>query len=138
MTSSPQSYFGLQIPFLDVLGIEAEFAKDGHSRIRLQLRPELLNSFHVAHGGVVMSILDFAMAAAARSAHQHVLGVITIDMTTSFIRASRGLLIAEGRVLKAGNTINYCEASVFDETGELTAKASGSFMLNRGKPSPNK
>ncbi len=73
-----RDYFGLTIPFLDVLGIEPEFAKDGHSRIRLNLRPELLNSFHVAHGGVVMTILDFAMAAAARSSHEHILGSLRL------------------------------------------------------------
>jgi uncharacterized protein (TIGR00369 family) len=128
-----KTYFGLEIPFLDVLGVEPEFAENGHSRIRLHLRPELLNSFHVAHGGVVMSILDFAMAAAARSSHEHILGVITIDMTTSFLRPSKGILIAEGKVLKAGSTVNYCEGSIFNEAGQLTAKSTGSFMLRRIK-----
>jgi uncharacterized protein (TIGR00369 family) len=128
-----KTYFGLEIPFLDVLQVEPEFAENGHSRIRLTLRPELLNSFHVAHGGVVMSILDFAMAAAARSSHEHILGVITIDMTTSFLRPSKGILIAEGKVLKAGGTVNYCEGSIFNEAGQLTAKSTGSFMLRRAK-----
>lgn len=132
-----QDYFGLTIPFLDEVGVEPEFAKDGHSRIRLNLRPELLNSFHVAHGGVVMTILDFAMAAAARSSHEHILGVITIDMTTSFLRPSKGLLIAEGRVLKVGSTVNYCEGSIFNEAGQLTAKSTGSFMLRRAKNQAN-
>jgi uncharacterized protein (TIGR00369 family) len=85
----------------------------------------------------VMTILDFAMAAAARSSHEHILGVITIDMTTSFLRPSKGLLIAEGKVLKVGSTVNYCEGSIFNEAGQLTAKSTGSFMLRRAKNQAN-
>ena len=37
-----KTYFGLEIPFLDVLGVEPEFAENGHSRIRLHLRVDFL------------------------------------------------------------------------------------------------
>ena len=126
-----KTYFGLEIPFLDVLQVEPEFAENGHSRIRLTLRPELLNSFHVAHGGVIMTLLDFAMGAAARTATNHPLGAITIDMTTSFLRPSLGKITVEGTLLKAGKSINYCEAVATNEAGEVTAKASGTFVLRR-------
>jgi uncharacterized protein (TIGR00369 family) len=78
-----------------------------------------------------MTLLDFSMAAAARSAAQHPLGVITIDMTTSFLRPSVGKIVVEGSVLKAGKTINYCEAVVLNSAGEITAKASGTFTLRK-------
>jgi len=125
------SFFGLDIPFLDHLGVVPEYARDGKSRISLELKPELTNSFQVAHGGLIMTLLDFSMAAAARSAAQHPLGVITIDMTTSFLRPSVGKIVVEGSVLKAGKTINYCEAVVLNSAGEITAKASGTFTLRK-------
>ena len=125
------SFFGLDIPFLDHLGVVPEYARDGKSRISLDLKPEFTNSFHVAHGGLIMTLLDFAMAAAARSAAQHPLGVITIDMATSFLRPSIGKLIVEGSLLKAGKTIHYCEALVLNDIGEVTAKASGTFTLRK-------
>jgi len=78
-----------------------------------------------------MTLLDFAMAAAARSAAKHPLGVITIDMTTSFLRPSVGSIVVEGSVLKAGKTVNYCEAVVLNDAGEITAKASGTFVLRK-------
>ena len=127
----PTDYFGLNIPFLDHLGVVPEFAECGKSRISLELKPEYQNSFQVAHGGLVMTLLDFAMAAAARSSMNHALGAITIDMTISFMRPSTGKMIVEGTCLKAGKTINYCEAVVLNEAGEITAKASGTFMLRR-------
>ena len=128
---APTSYFGLHIPFLDHLGVVPEYAKDGKSRVTLDLRPEYTNSFEVAHGGLIMTLLDFAMAAAARSATNHPLGVITVDMTTSFLRPSIGKIVVEGFVLKAGKTVNYCEAVVLNEAGELTAKSTGTFILRR-------
>jgi uncharacterized protein (TIGR00369 family) len=127
----PIDYFGLTIPFLDYLGVVPEYAEGGKSRISLDLRPELENSFQVAHGGLIMTLLDFAMAAAVRSSMNHPSGAITIDMTISFLRPSVGKIAVEGITLKSGKTINYCEAVVLNEAGEITAKASGSFLLRR-------
>ena len=130
-STAQTSYFGLHIPFLDHLGVVPEYAKDGKSRISLDLRPEYTNSFQVAHGGLIMTLLDFAMAAAARSAAKHPLGVITIDMNTSFLRPTVGKIVVEGIVLKAGKTVNYCEAVVLNAAGEITAKSTGTFTLRR-------
>ena len=124
-------YFGLTIPFLDHLNVVPEYAENGKSRISLEMKPEHANSFGVAHGGVVMTLLDFAMAAAARSYINHPLGAITIDMTISFLRPSVGKIVVEGTVLKSGKTINYCEAVVLNELGEITAKSSGTFVLGK-------
>jgi uncharacterized protein (TIGR00369 family) len=134
--SNPQDhnrtdFFGLDIPFLDHLGVVPEFAEGGKVRISYTVKPEHTNSFHVAQGGVIMTLLDFAMGAAARTASNHQLGAITIDMTTSFLRPSLGKIVVEGTLLKAGKSINYCEAVAINEAGEVTAKASGSFMLRR-------
>jgi len=133
MTTKQNStqYFGLAIPFLSHLGVVPEFAENGKSRITLDMRPEYENSFGVAHGGVIMTLLDFAMAAAARSAMNHPLGAITIDMTISFLRPSVGMIVVEGTVLKSGKSINYCEAVVLNEAGEITAKSSGTFVLRK-------
>jgi len=124
-------YFGLTIPFLDHLNVVPEYAENGKSRISLEMKPEHANSFGVAHGGVVMTLLDFAMAAAARSCINHPLGAITIDMTISFLRPSVGKIVVEGTVLKSGKTINYCEAVVLNDLGEITAKSSGTFVLGK-------
>jgi len=131
--SEHTSYFGLKIPFLAHLGVVPEYAKDGKSRISLEIKPEYENSFGIAHGGVIMTLLDFAMGAAARSTTDIPLGAMTIDMTVSFLRPSIGKIVVEGSILKPGKTINYCEAIVLNEAGEITAKSSGTFMLRKSK-----
>ncbi|WP_114636911.1 PaaI family thioesterase [Polynucleobacter necessarius] len=131
--SEHTSYFGLKIPFLAHLGVVPEHAKDGKSRISLEIKPEYENSFGIAHGGVIMTLLDFAMGAAARSTTDIPLGAMTIDMMVSFLRPSIGKIVVEGSILKPGKTINYCEAIVLNEAGEITAKSSGTFMLRKSK-----
>jgi uncharacterized protein (TIGR00369 family) len=124
-------FLGRTIPFLGLLGVKAEQAEGGAVRISVEPRPELLNSFDVFHGGVIMTLLDVAMAVAARFSRNHAGGVMTVDMSVSFLRSASGRLVAEGRVLRGGQSLYFCEGEVLDESGELVAKALGTFKLRR-------
>ena len=128
---SKESFLGLTIPFLDLLGVKAEQIGGGKARISVEPRPALLNSFDVFHGGVIMTLLDVAMAVAARSSRNHSRGVMTVDMSASFLRSASGRLVAEGRVLRGGQSLYFCEGEVLDESGELVAKSLGTFKLRR-------
>jgi uncharacterized protein (TIGR00369 family) len=93
----------------------------------------------VAHGGVLMTMLDVAMAQAARSVQTHAsvdrAGVATIEMKTSFVRPAEGELRALGKLLHRTSTLAFCEASVFDDMGRLCAHATGTFKYLRALPS---
>lgn len=118
-----------RIPFIDLIGLETVELKDGLARLALALRPELLNSFGTAHGGVLMTLLDVAMCQAARTQHPDSQGVMTIDMSTSFMAAGKGRLLAEGRVLKPGRATIFAEAEIRDEGGALVAKSIGTVRI---------
>ena len=126
-----EAFLGLTIPFLDLLGVKADQIGGGTARISVEPRPELLNSFGVFHGGVIMTLLDVAMAVAARSSRNHAGGVMTVDMSASFLRSASGSLVAEGRVLRGGQSLYFCEGEVLDESGEMVAKSLGTFKLRR-------
>src|SRR5258707_9766962 len=59
--------FRLNVPFIKELGVEFISAAEGRAVVALNLEPWHLNSWSVAHGGVLMSLLDVAMAVAGRS-----------------------------------------------------------------------
>jgi uncharacterized protein (TIGR00369 family) len=59
--------FPLTIPFVEELGLELHRFDNGHAEVRVDLGAAHLNSWKVAHGGVLMTMLDVAMAHAARS-----------------------------------------------------------------------
>jgi len=126
----PSTDFGVDIPFVQHLGLVLTVCANGASEVRLTPRPEFLNSFGVAHGGVIMTLLDVAMAMAARSELMHT-GAVTIEMKTTFMRPSVGTLVARGRVIQNTATLAFTEASVFDEHDKLCAHATGTFKYVR-------
>ena len=123
-----------RIPFLKLLGMQQDEAAPGHSRLYLpELREELCNLLPAAHGGVVMTLLDVAMARAATTLPgAPSSSVVTVEMSSRFIRPGRGPLRAEGQVLYAGGSLCTCEAHVFDEGKQLVASAMGTFKYWRG------
>jgi uncharacterized protein (TIGR00369 family) len=130
--------FQTRIPFVEHLGLELlEFA-GGRSRIGLDLRPELMNHWDVAHGGLLMTLLDVAMAHAARSPLQPggepFPGVVTIEMKTSFMRPGLGRLVAHGQLLQRTATLAFTEGRILDAGGEMVSHATGTFKYLRGLP----
>lgn len=124
---------GRYIPFASHLGIKMVEYGDGRVVVSLDLRPELMNSFEAAHGGVVMTLLDIAMALAARSKDPDSLGAITVEMKASFLNAGTGTITAEGVCLQLGKSVAFCEAKARGSDGTLAASATGTFMLRHRK-----
>ncbi len=120
------------IPFLKLLGLQQREAAPGHSLLALELRDELCNLLPAAHGGVLMTLLDVAMARAATSHPQATSSsVVTVEMSTRFVKPGRGPLTAEGRVLNCGGSLCTTEAHVRNAAGELVASAMGTFKYWR-------
>ena len=59
--------FAFRIPFVEGIGCELQRFDGGHAEVTLTLNENHTNSFGVAHGGLMMTLLDVAMAHAARS-----------------------------------------------------------------------
>ena len=130
--------FQVHIPFVEMLGFELLRFERGEAEIAVDLREELCNSWSVAHGGVTMTLLDVAMAHAARTpgedgvAQNH--GVVTIEMKTTFIRPGLGRIVGVGRRLHRTASLAFCEASLRDVEGQLLAHATGTFKYLKGLP----
>jgi uncharacterized protein (TIGR00369 family) len=121
----------LVVPFIDDLGIEFLDAPVGEARVALDLQPRHLNSWQVAHGGVLMTMLDVAMAVAGRSLDPESRGGVTVEMKTSFLQpgAAGTRLVATGRAFHRSTTMSFCEGEIHDAEGRLIAKAMGTFKF---------
>ncbi len=130
--------FPVHIPFVEELGLELWRFGGGEAELRVDLAEAHLNSWEVAHGGVLMTMLDVAMAHAARSHHSHEPGqgpgVATVEMKTSFMRPAEGRLCATGKLLHRTTTLAFCEARVVDEHEQICAHATGTFKYLRALP----
>jgi len=121
-----------RIPFVEHLGLVTEALGEGSARLSMPLPEHFTNSLGTAHGGVIMSLLDVALCTAARTLHPDSLGVITIDMSTSFIGGGSGeRLIAEARVLRDGRSMTFVEGEAKNADGSLVAKAIGTVRVRR-------
>ena len=79
--------------FSQWLGIEVVEVKDGYCKLNMTVRKEMLNGFHIAHGGIAYSLADSALAFASNSHGRKSLSVETsISHTVS---------VKEGDVLTA-------------------------------------
>lgn len=114
------------IPFVNHLGFTLHHMANGESELRYTAKPEHLNTFDVTHGGASMTLMDVAMAVAARSVEK-TMGVVTIEMKTTFMQPSRGPLRAKGRLMHRTATMAFCEATITDEAGAACAHATGTF-----------
>ena len=139
--------FPIHIPLVEDLGFELLRFADGEAAIALDLKERHTNSFHVAHGGISMTLLDVAMAHAARSVAidgsalsvnadqpDYGPGVVTIEMKTSFMRPGEGRITAIGKLLHRTATLAFCEGRVESESGELIAHATATFKYLRAVP----
>jgi uncharacterized protein (TIGR00369 family) len=122
--------FGAEIPFVDHCAIEEIGLFEGRTRLRMPLQPFHGNNMGIVHGGAICTLLDVAMGTVART---HVgRPVMTLDMQVQFLAPGQGVLVGEGRIVRAGRSLLFCEAEVrAEETGELVARSTGLFKPSR-------
>jgi len=151
VTATPLQ-FPLRIPFVEQLGFELWAFGGGQAEVRMNIADTHLNSWEVAHGGVLMTLLDVAMAHAARSPGVSLEtarslpqdgvalgpGVVTVEMKTTFMRPAEGQLRAAGKLLHRTATLAFCEGSVLDAAGALCAHATATFKYLRALPTPGR
>ncbi|MBC8008416.1 MAG: PaaI family thioesterase [Prolixibacteraceae bacterium] len=121
--------FNIHVPFVEHLGLQILEKGDGVVRLRLDPRPELENSWGSVHGGVLMTLLDVALASAGRSLDENCNGALTVEMKVNFIAAATGSVLGEGRAQRAGRSLIFSEGELRSEDGTLLAKATGTFKL---------
>ncbi|HNP53111.1 MAG TPA: hydroxyphenylacetyl-CoA thioesterase PaaI [Ferruginibacter sp.] len=85
--------------FSQWLGIEVLEVSEGFSRIRMTVRPEMINGFGIVHGGIAFSLADSAFAFACNN--RNVLSV-ALDTSINFTKP-----VHVGDVLEATATESH-------------------------------
>jgi uncharacterized protein (TIGR00369 family) len=130
----PSTNENLDVPFLDLIGVEIIKIADGQSELFLNIEKKHTNSWHVAHGGVLLTMVDAAMAIAARSADPEDKSVVTVELKHTFMQAATESIRVIGKVLHRSSTMAFCEASIYDAQAKLCGHATGSFKYFKKLP----
>ena len=120
--------------FWHTLGVEVDEAREGWVRLRVRLRDELRNAAGApVHGGVLSALVDMAVGGALGTLHESAAGGVgqsTLDLNVSFLAAGKDdQLVAEGRILKRGRTINFGEATITDGAGTVLAVGRATYVI---------
>ena len=117
------------VPYWQTLGLELLEVEPGRAVFVAAVRPQLLQN-GVLHGGVLASIADSACAVAAISQVYPANYATTINLQLSFLRpVVEGRFRAVGRCVKAGKSVLFSEAQVFDEKEMLVCSAVSQLMV---------
>ena len=121
---------GLDIPFLDLLGVRIEQDRGRHVARDARGPQGADQQLGVrALGGVVMTMLDVALATAAMSTEPDAPGLVTVSLSVSFVSAGSGSLVAEGRVIRGGRSLVFSEGEVRGADRTIVAKGVGTFKV---------
>lgn len=116
------------VPYWQTLGLELKEVAPGKAVFEAAVVPGLMQN-KVLHGGVLASIADSACAVAAISLVYPENYATTINLQVSYLKTvSEGRFRAEGRCLKAGKKVLFCEASIFDHQETLVCTASSQLL----------
>lgn len=125
--------YHFKVPFARHLGIAVDSLEAGIARMSCVLEDHMTNSWGTAHGGVILSLLDVSLCMAARTLHADSAGVMTIDLSTTFIDAGRSPMRCEARVLRDGRSLIFVEGEIVNTDGSLVAKALGTVRALQKK-----
>jgi 1,4-dihydroxy-2-naphthoyl-CoA hydrolase len=106
-----------------LLGIQIDEIEEGHVRMHLPLRPELLAPNGYLHAGTVVALADSACGyGCIASLPDGATGFTTIELKTNFLATVlEGTLLVESRRVHAGRTTQVWDATVNNEHGKTLA-----------------
>jgi acyl-CoA thioesterase len=117
-------------PIAGLLGIRRASMGEGRSTFALAVRPEHMNPHGSVHGGVVYTLVDFAMGAALTSLLEPGERCATLEVKINYLAPTlAGELRAEASVVSRSRRVAVMEARVYGEGEQLTALATGSFYV---------
>ena len=114
------------------LGIEVENMEPGYAELQMNVRPEMVNGFSIAHGGVVFSLADSALAFASNSYGRVALA---LENNISFVKkiVAGDVLTAKTEELSRGNRIAVYNVTVVNQENEQVALFRGTVFRTKEK-----
>jgi len=110
--------------FSQWMGIELIEVREGYSRIRMTIRPEMVNGFGIVHGGVTFALADSAFAFACNNRNDLSVALDTsINFTKQVLVGDQ--LTAEATELHNGKSTGLYQIAIQNQHQQLVAQFKG-------------
>lgn len=103
---------------------------EGHMQMAFEMRPEMLNPFGLAHGGVIAAILDELMGMQLFIKTSYEDKFLALNLTVDFIKAVKPGEILYGApvIVKQGRRVATITCQLKNEAGLVIAQGSTNYM----------
>ncbi|MBA7511523.1 hypothetical protein ES705_03519 [subsurface metagenome] len=116
-------------PFGDLIGLKFTKVEKGYSQCTLDVVDKLLNPHKVVHGGVLYSMADTGMGAAAYTNLGENELCATIEIKINYFKATKaGVLTCNTKVIHQGKKIVTMDSEIV-HGGQIVAKAIGTYSI---------
>jgi len=115
-------------------GIKLIEIKKGYGKASVTIADKHLNAGNLTQGGVIFTLADLALAAAANS---HGVLAVSLSSNITFLRSSGvgDILYAEAKERYKGRSTGFYQVEVTNQNGELIAALESSiFCKNKALP----
>ncbi len=113
---SVQTWIDKRDPFSAWLGVVIEEVRPGYCRLRLPVRPDMLNGFGMLHGGVTFAAADTAFSIACNTHGRQSVGLtVTID----YLEAGRpgDIITVEAEEASLKHRVGVYEVGIRNQDG---------------------
>lgn len=101
-----------------------------YTKVSFQPNKDMINFGGTIQGGFLSAMMDDTMGFNTFISLGMKMSMATIDLHTHYYKAVKlGPITAEARVIRAGKTVAFLEAKLYDTDGELAAAATSSVKL---------
>lgn len=110
--------------FSQWLGIEVLKIEEGYSKIKMTIRPEMINGFGTTHGGIAFSLADSAFAFACNNRNNI---SVALDTAINFTKAVNvgDTLTAEAKEIHNGRSTGLYLIAITNQNDDLVAHFKG-------------
>ncbi|RYZ33226.1 MAG: hydroxyphenylacetyl-CoA thioesterase PaaI [Sphingobacteriales bacterium] len=118
--------------FSQWLGISVIDVREGYSKIKMTVRPEMINGFGIVHGGVAFSLGDSAFAFACNNRNNL---SVALDTSINFTKPVHvgDELTAEAKELHNGKSTGLYHITITNQRDHIVAMFKGT-CFRTGKP----
>jgi uncharacterized protein (TIGR00369 family) len=115
------------VPLVGFLDLRTVEVTDERVVLEMPVGPNAMNAERRPHGGVIAALVDHAAGTVAG-----LLGgvrALTADLNIRFLAAAKGqVIVAEGRLVRAGRRLLVVEVELTDELGTAVALATAGMI----------
>ena len=117
--------------FSQCLGIQIIKIREGHSKIKMTVRSEMMNGLGMVHGGIAFSLADSAFAFACNSRNNL---SVALDTSINFLKPvhTDDELIAEAKEIHNGKSTGLYQITIINQHDHVVALFKGTcFRTNK-------